>query len=154
MFYLILKFVHILSSAVLFGTGIGTASVMLYGHLSRNVQAMAVINRYVVLVDWMFTGSSGLLQPITGFWLVFLAGYSFTALWVWGAIVGYLIAAVCWFVVVYLQIKLRDITVTAANTNTPLPEKYYFYFRCWFWLGWPAFISLVIVFYLMVFKPI
>ncbi|MFP3012097.1 MAG: DUF2269 family protein [Rickettsia sp.] len=27
-------------------------------------------------------------------------------------------------------------------------------FKLWFYLGWPAFISLIIIFFLMVFKPL
>jgi uncharacterized membrane protein len=137
----------------LFGTGIGTACTMLYGHYTQNVNAMAVINNYVVKVDWLFTGGSGFIQLITGFWMAYLAGYSLNALWLLGSIIGYAITAFCWFIVVALQIKLRNLTVQAAQGGTDLPPEYYFYFKWWFFLGWPAFISLLIVFYLMVVKP-
>ncbi len=154
MLYLLLKFVHVISSTILFGTGIGTACVMLYGHQSRDVKLIAATTRYVVLADWVFTGTSGLLQPITGFYLVYLAGFSWHAFWIWGSIVGYLIAAFCWFPVVYLQLKMRDFAAHASEAGTALPEIYYRYFKYWFCLGWPAFISLVLVFYLMTNKPL
>jgi len=149
MLYLWLKFIHIISSTVLFGTGIGTACVMLYGHRTRDVRIIAGITQYVVLADWVFTGTSGLVQPITGLWMVYLAGYSFSSLWIWGSIAGYIIAAFCWFPVVYLQIKMRDFAIAADKTNSPLPLEYFTYFKYWFCLGWPAFISLIMVFYLM-----
>lgn len=154
MLYLWLKFLHIISSTVLFGTGLGTACTMLYGHLTRNTQVIAAITRYVVLADWLFTATSAIVQPITGLWMVYLAGYSLTTLWVFGSILGYLIAAACWLPVVYLQIRMRDFAHTAVQQNSPLPETYFRYFRYWFYLGWPAFISLVIVFYLMTIKPV
>ena len=154
MLYLWLKYLHILSSTVLFGTGIGTACVMLYGHYTQNVNAMAVINNYVVKVDWLFTGFSGFLQPVTGFWMVYLIGYPLKSLWLIGSIIGYIITAACWFVVVFLQIKIRNITTQAAQRNVALPAEYYFYFKWWFFLGLPAFLSLLIVFYLMVVKPL
>lgn len=153
MLYLWLKYIHILSSTILFGTGLGTACVMLFGHCSKNVTAMAVINQYVVRVDWLFTGTSALLQPITGFWMVYLAGYSLKSSWLVGSIIGYLIAGACWLPVVYLQIKIRNITSKAALKGKPLPVEYYYYFKWWFFLGWPAFMSLIVVFYLMVMKP-
>lgn len=153
MFYLWLKYIHVLSSTILFGTGIGTACVMLYGHYKKDIHAMAVINNYVVLGDWLFTGTSGVIQPLTGFWMVYLVGYPLKSLWLIGSIIGYVIAAICWFIVVHLQIKIKNITVQAAHDNSPLPKEYYFYFKWWFVLGWPAFISLLIVFYLMVMKP-
>ena len=151
--YLWVKLIHILSSTILFGTGIGTASVMLYGHLTKKVNIIAEINRYVVFADWIFTAPSAVVQLVTGFWMVYLAGYTFNLLWIWGSIAGYFIAAFCWFPVVYLQIKMRDFAIVADQTGNPLPEKYYRYFKIWFGLGWPAFISLIIVFYLMTNKP-
>ncbi len=153
MIYLWLKLIHIISSTLLFGTGMGTACNMFLAHKTRNTYIIATTARYVVLADWVFTSTSGMIQPITGFWMVYLAGYPLTSFWIWGAIAGYLIAAMCWFPVVYMQIKMRDYAIKAFQDNTALPPLYFRYFRYWFFLGWPAFISLVIVFYLMTFKP-
>lgn len=154
MLYLWLKFIHILSSTILFGTGIGTACTMLYAHKTGDVKIIAATSRYVVLADWLFTSSSGLVQPITGLWMVYVAGYAWTSWWVMGSIIGYTIAACCWFPVVYLQIKMRDFAETAEENNRSLPAIYYRYFKYWFILGWPAFISLLVVFYLMSNKPV
>jgi hypothetical protein len=152
--YLWLKFIHVISSTILFGTGIGTACTLLYANSSKNVAAIASATRYVVLADWCFTGASGFLQPLTGFWMVYLMGYSWTSLWIIGSIIGYLIAGFCWFPVVYLQIKMRDFAAAAVNTNTALPSIYFRYFRYWTLLGIPAFAALIIVFYLMTSKPV
>jgi uncharacterized membrane protein len=153
MLYLWIKYIHVLSSTVLFGTGIGTASIMFYGHLTKDTRVISAITRYVVLADWLFTATSGIVQPLTGFWMVHLAGYSFKLPWVWGSIVGYCIAGCCWFPVVYFQIQMRDFAVDAELCKKPLPIAYYRYFKYWFCLGWPAFISLLIVFYLMTNNP-
>lgn len=153
MLYLWLKFIHVVSSTILFGTGIGTASTMLYAHKSKDVNLIRSTTQYVVLADWIFTGSSGVIQPLTGFWLIHLAGYAWTSFWIIGSIMGYLIAAFCWFPVVYLQIKMRDLAAQAYAEKTSLSPLYFRYFHYWFWLGWPAFMSLVGVFYLMTTKP-
>lgn len=152
--YLWIKFVHVLSATILFGTGIGTACVMVYGHHSRQVNIIAAITRYVSFADCLFTAPSGAIQLVTGLWMVHLAGYSYSTLWIWGALVGYSIAAICWFIVVYLQIKMRDFALVAERTQTKLPKRYYQYYRYWFFLGWPAFISLIVVIYLMTNKPV
>lgn len=153
MWYLWLKLIHILSSTILFGTGIGTACIMVYGYLTRDTHIIAAINRYVVLADRVFTTPSAVVQVISGLWMVHLAGYSFRSFWIYGAITGYIIAMCCWLPVVSLQIKMRNFAVAADNSNSKLPRKYHTYFAYWFCLGWPAFISLIIVFYLMTAKP-
>jgi uncharacterized membrane protein len=153
MLYLWLKFIHVVSSTILFGTGIGTASNLFLAHRTRDVYIIATTARYVVFADWIFTTTSGIIQPITGLGLVYLGGYSLSSFWIWGSIIGYLVAACCWFPVVYLQLKLRDMAIAAHQSNTALPPLYFRYFRYWFCLGWPAFISLIMVFYLMTNKP-
>lgn len=154
MLYLWLKLIHIISSTLLFGTGIGTACTLFFAHKSRDTQTIATATRYVVFADWTFTCPSGIIQPITGFWMIYLAGYSFTSFWIWGGMIGYLIAGICWFPVVYFQIKMRNFAIKASEDNTALPAIYFRYFKYWFYLGWPAFISLIYVFYLMTFKPV
>jgi uncharacterized membrane protein len=151
--YLIVKWLHILSSTFLFGTGIGSAFYMLFTSLSRDVRAIAVVSRYVVLADWIFTSTTVVLQPLTGFYLVHLAGYPLGSAWIAWSIGLYLLAGACWLPVVWIQLRMRDMAQAAARDATPLPEQYWRYLRAWFLLGIPAFFALVVVFYLMVAKP-
>ena len=66
----------------------------------------------------------------------------------------YLIAGLCWLPVVWLQIQIRNIANQAlVNESHQLPDKYYNFFYIWFVLGWPAFIGLMIIFALMIYKP-
>lgn len=153
MLYLWIKYIHVLSSTILFGTGIGTAAVMVYGHFYDDISVKAAIYRYVVLADWVFTASSGFIQLASGLALVYLAKFPITLFWILGGIIGYSFTAVCWFIVVYLQLKISEMAITAHKKQQPLPAKYYRYFNTWFFLGWPAFISLLVVFYLMIMKP-
>jgi len=154
MLYLWVKTIHILSSTLLFGTGIGTACNLYFANKTKDIYLIAKTTHYVVIADWIFTGTSGILQPITGFWMMALYHYSFTLKWIMGGIIGYLIAGIAWCIVVYLQIQLRNLARVALNNQQPLPPLYHRYFRYWFLLGWPAFMSLLIVFYLMTNKPI
>jgi uncharacterized membrane protein len=152
--YLLVKWLHILSSTFLFGTGIGSAFYMLFASLSRDVRAIAVVSRYVVLADWIFTSTTVVLQPLTGFYLMHLAGYPLGSTWIAWSIALYLLAGACWLPVVWIQLRMRDMAQAAARDATPLPEQYWRYLRIWFLLGIPAFLALVVVFYLMVAKPV
>jgi uncharacterized membrane protein len=61
---------------------------------------------------------------------------------------------VCWLPVVWLQLRMRDMAIAAAVNATPLPDKYWRYERIWTILGFPAFSGLVVVYWLMVHKPV
>ena len=53
--YLLLKSVHIVSSVLMVGTGLGSAFYMFFTNRSSNVAAQAVVSRLVVRADWWFT---------------------------------------------------------------------------------------------------
>ena len=72
--YLVWKWLHILSSTLLFGTGIGTAFSMFYANRSGDVRAIAIVARNVVRADWLFTLPAIIFQPISGYIMMQHAG--------------------------------------------------------------------------------
>jgi uncharacterized membrane protein len=151
--YLPVKWLHILSSTVLFGTGIGTAFYLLVASLSRDVALTAGVTRWVVRADWLFTATTAVLQPLTGWWLMHLAGFPLAARWLHWSIALYVVAMACWLPVVWLQMRLRDVAAQALREGGPLPPLYWRYFRWWFALGVPALGAFLAIFWLMVAKP-
>jgi uncharacterized membrane protein len=151
--YLLVKWLHVVSATLLFGTGLGTAFYLFSANWTRDIRAIAVVARYVVLADWLFTTPSVILQLITGFILAHEAGFSLTSTWIVWSLGLYLLAGACWLPVVWLQIRMRDLARCADRDGTPLPPRYWRYARLWTALGFPAFFSVLIVFYLMVAKP-
>lgn len=147
--YFVAKWVHILSSTVLFGTGIGTAFQMVWAMRSGDARTIHHVAKGVVIADWLFTLPAGLVQPISGVILVYLAGYSLGAPWLLLTYGLYLLAFCCWAPVVRLQIAIRD--VTAGQETVPTEARRAF--KIWFALGWPAFLALIGVFWLMITKP-
>lgn len=153
MLYLLLKTIHILSATLLFGTGLGSAFYLWRAHRSGDSAVIAAVSRQVVLADWLFTTPAVILQPLTGFWMMALAGYSLTAPWLWWSLVLYLLAGACWLPVVALQMRIRKLAAIAAASQAPMPAAYHRAMRLWIVLGWPAFLSVFAVFFLMVFRP-
>ena len=152
--YQIWKWLHILSSTLLFGTGLGTAFFMFFTNRSGDVRAIAVVTRYVVIADWLFTATTVVFQPLSGLMMMHLAGIPLTTFWIWASFALYFVAGACWLPVVWIQMKLRNLARDAiASGATTLPSQYWKYERIWVLLGIPAFVSLVVVFYLMVAKP-
>lgn len=151
--YLIAKWLHILSSTVLFGTGMGTAFQMVWAMRTQHPATIRDVASGVVVADWIFTTPAGLVQPATGLWLIWLAGYSLTEPWLVLTYALYLLAFCCWAPVVFLQIRIRDDATRAAEDGTPLSSETLRRYRIWFALGWPAFLALIAVFWLMIAKP-
>jgi uncharacterized membrane protein len=151
--YAVLKFVHIVSSTLLFGTGLGSAFFMWMTHRSGNVVAIANAARITVRGDWLFTTPAVIIQPLTGIGLMWLVGYPLLTPWLLAAFVLYFIAGACWIPVLVLQYRMRELSARAVRDRVALPAAYHRCMRWWFALGWPAFISVLGVFWLMVVKP-
>lgn len=151
--YPVLKWLHILTSTVLFGTGIGTAFQMVFAMRTGRVETIHSVASGVVRADWLFTTPAGVLQPATGVALALVAGYALTEPWLLLTYAAYVLAFACWAPVVWLQIRVRDLAGRALAEGRPLPAEARRLYRIWFVLGWPAFGALVGVFWLMVSKP-
>lgn len=151
--YVALKLLHILSSTVLFGTGLGIAFFMWFTHRTGNVPAIATAARLTVRADLLFTTPAVIIQPVSGFFLMRLAGFDCHAAWLQAAMMLYLIVGACWLPVVWLQWRAQQLARQAADLDTSLPQAYYRCMRAWFVLGWPAFIGMLAIFWLMVAKP-
>ena len=148
-----IKWIHVLSGALLFGTGLGTAFHMYATHLRGNVAAIAVAARNTTLADWLFIATSGVVQPVSGLFLIRIVGFDSLESWLVATYVLYGVAALCWIRVVGLQYRIRTLAETASANGSPLPADYFAAMRLWFILGWPAFIALVLIYALMVLKP-
>ena len=151
--YLLAKWVHVLSSTILFGFGAGTAWYFWNAHLMRDPATIASVGRMVVKADWIFTGTSGVVQPISGVALAHLAGWPLNTPWLIVTYGLYVLAFVCWAPVVWLQIKAQRLAQSAAETGRELGTDYRRTMLCWFALGWPAFLALIVVYWLMIAKP-
>jgi uncharacterized membrane protein len=151
--YLIVKWLHILSSTILFGTGIGSAFYLLVTSLTRDAKPTAHVARWVVIADWIFTTPTVFLQPATGLYLMRLAGLQASSGWLRWAWLLYGIAIASWLPVVWLQIQMRDLALHAADAGAQLPERYWACLRWWITLGCIAFVAFLAIFYLMVLKP-
>lgn len=150
-YYFFLKFFHIITATFLFGTGIGTAFFMLMTYLSKDIQALKRTTCHVVLADWLFTAPSVVLQPITGIALMWILHYAFNTLW-FALVLGlYLLIGCCWIPVVFIQYQLRN-QVMELGPNDPLPASYQRLMRWWIALGIPAFIGVMLLYWLMVSK--
>ncbi len=151
--YLWLKFLHILSAVVVTGTGAGIAFFMFMANRSNNPQAIYVTARHVILGDWIFTTPAVLTQLVTGLLLMENRGYSFSSPWFYWVIGLFIFIGLCWLPVLRIQYRLRDMAEVMAARGEVVPH-FKKQIRLWTLLGIPAFSAILVIFWLMIFKPL
>jgi len=151
--YLALKWLHIVSSVLMVGTGFGSAFYVFFANRSGQLAAQAVVGRLVVRADLWFTTPAVLVQPISGWLMASQAGWPLSTPWLAASIALYALAGACWLPVVALQVRMARDAAQALQTGQPLPARYAADARRWEALGYPAFAAMVAVYWLMVNKP-
>lgn len=94
-----------------------------------------------------------IIQPITGAVLVIKGGFDPAAPWLVATYVLYVIAGVCWLPVVWLQWRMKRMLQAKIAGGAFDDTAFERLRKIWFLLGWPAFLGLIVVFWLMVTKP-
>lgn len=152
-YYLPLKMLHIISSTLLFGTGLGTAFFMWRADRGGELSLMAATAKSVVLADWVFTAPAVIIQPLSGLAMMAIAGIPITTTWIMWSLALYVLVGLCWLPVVWIQMRVAKLLNEAEQLSAATNDTYKQYMKWWYALGWPAFIAVMGVFYLMIFKP-
>lgn len=150
--YLLLKLIHILSAVVITGTGAGIAFFMFMANRSNNPQAVYITAKTVIVGDWVFTTPAVITQVVTGLMLMNKLHYSFTSIWFYWVIGLFVFIGICWLPVLRIQYRLKELAEQSLETNQIHPE-FKRLMRVWILLGIPAFLAILIIFWMMVFKP-
>jgi uncharacterized membrane protein len=109
--------------------------------------------RITVQADFLFTLPAIVVQPLSGAWLISRTGADVRSTWLVVSVGLYILAGLCWLPVVWLQIKMKSMLQSSLDGGEFDRDAYERLRRIWFALGWPAFLGLVAIFYLMVAKP-
>lgn len=150
----LLRWAHILGATVLIGTGAGIAFFMVMAHRTRDPVLVAHTAGVVVIADWIFTASAVILQPVTGVLLAMAVGWPLGEFWIVASVSLYVLIGVFWLPVVWIQHQLRDLARAAVAAGEALPERYFRLYRIWFACGFPAFIAILAIVWLMITRPI
>jgi uncharacterized membrane protein len=150
--YLVVKTLHVLSAAVLLGTGAGIAFFLWMAHRSKNIEALRVVARIVIRADWLFTATAVVTQFATGLWLMHLRGLPFNSGWFAWVMALYLAVGACWIPVVVLQYRIARHAREATRFDM-LPAAYHRAMGWWVALGIPAFAMVIALYAIMILKP-
>jgi uncharacterized membrane protein len=149
----LLKFLHVVGAAVLLGTGAGIAFFMLIAHLTGRPATVAAVARIVVIADFVFTAAA----------VVAPAGNRDRARALFGLLTARRLdrlvhcsifsTGAFWLPVIWMQMRLRDLANKAAADEAALPPAYHRLFWWWLAFGFPAFIAVLGIFWLMIARP-
>ena len=149
----ILRFLHVIGATVLLGTGAGIAFFMVFAVRTRDAMLIAHVGNTVVIADMLFTATAVIAQPVTGYLLARTVGWPLSEGWLVLSIGLYAFTGLFWLPVVWIQVKLRDLARTAAQSGTALPTEFDRLYRIWFACGFPAFLSVLAIIWLMLTRP-
>ena len=151
------KTAHILSAAVVFGTGLGIAFFCWFGCRgalrSRDIGALRAVLRLTVVADACFTAPAVVFQAASGVVLMNYLGWPLVSAWSIAVWVLFLLAGACWLPVLYIQARLSRQSREAASIDA-LPAEFHAWFKRWFALGIPAFAAVIAIYWLMIAKPL
>lgn len=149
----LLRLAHVLGATVLLGTGAGIAFFMVMAQRGGDPRKIADVAGIVVIADMVFTATAAALQPVTGALLAWRLGWPLTEGWVAWSIGLYVFVGMFWLPVVWIQLQMRNLARTAANSDAPLPQRYFRLYRIWFACGFPAFFAVLAILWLMLTRP-
>jgi len=146
------KWVHVLSSTILFGTGLGAFFFLVMANRTRDPKVIASVAGIAIVTNLVFTVSAGVVQPVTGGILMAMMELTM-APWIIAALSLFVVVGACWIPVVLIQVRIKQLAEQCVVEGSGLPAEYDRLYRIWFGLGCVVFIALVGVFYLMLAQP-
>jgi uncharacterized membrane protein len=149
------KTAHILSAAVVFGTGLGIAFFCWFGYRRAmrdgDIGVLRSTLHLTVVADAWLTAPAVVFQAVSGVVLMTLLGWPLLSPWsiaVWSLFV---FTGACWLPVVWIQVQqMREAKGVASFAA--LSEQFHGRFRVWIALGVWAFAAVIAIYFLMVAK--
>lgn len=150
-----LKLLHILSAVVMTGTGIGLAYFLFLAVLTKKQEALVAIARWVIWGDWLFTLPAIITQIISGLLLVERLGWSFASVGMHWILTLYTLMLVCWLPVIVIQYKLYYMSLEMGREaqDVQYHRQFKWLFCLWVLLGSIAVGCVMLLFWVMIFKP-
>jgi uncharacterized membrane protein len=148
-----IKFVHMLSVAVMFGTWICIALFMLLAYRSNNTSVAAVTALFAVRAELMLMVPAVALQPLAGLPLGLAIGAQLDEYWIELSVAVYAAVVAVWLANLVIEMRIRKVTQAAALDGEPLPNSYQRMFRLWSVLSIAGLGGMTAIMALMIWQP-
>lgn len=147
-----IRLLHVVSSALMFGVGVGAFWFMVTTVRSGNPGAIAVTTRAAVRAEWFIAAPLAVVQPLTGYLLMRQLGYPLHSRWFLAVATLYIVAGMCWVYLIKAELRMRSLAAVPAPGGA-LPAEFAPVFRRWTRLALASFAGVLGIFALMVFRP-
>jgi uncharacterized membrane protein len=147
----VIRLLHILSSALMFGVGVGAFWFVNLAAASRDPGALAVTTRNAFRAELAFGIPVAIVQPFTGWLLMRQLGYRFDSVWFWSVVAAYIVTGMAWVYLVKSEFRLRGLT--AAQTSIDAAPGVRAELRQARLLAVVTLAGVVVLFWLMVMRP-
>jgi uncharacterized membrane protein len=127
----IIKFVHMIAMAVMFGTWICIALFMLLAYRSGNTSVVALTSLFAVRAELGLMAPAIALQPLAGFPLAVAIGAHLDEYWIEVSVAIYMAVVVAWLASLIIELRVRKLARQAALGGKPLPDSYRRMFVLW-----------------------
>jgi uncharacterized membrane protein len=144
-----IRWLHVVSSALMFGVGVGAFWFMTMAVRSGDPGAIAVTTRNAVRAEWVIAVPVSIVQPTTGYLLMRGLGYPLTSTWFWLVVAAYIVAGMAWVYLVKAEYRLRALATAGFAPGGEFAGVY----GRWRVLAMTTFAGVLTLFGLMVFRP-
>jgi len=159
------KTAHVLSAAIILGTGWGIAFHCWSGYRgalragdvgalrSGDIGALRSVLRLSMIADAGFTLPAVAFQAASGAILMEQLGWTQLSTWAIAVWALFIFAGACWLPVLCIQAYLKRVAEGVPATEW-LPRSFHLWFTVWYGLGVPAFAAVIAIYWLMIAKPL
>ncbi|MDH4565781.1 DUF2269 domain-containing protein [Pseudomonas sp. BN414] len=152
--YFLFKTVHGLLAAVLLGAALAGLFFARRAWKEADPQQMAATFASLVRLECWLIASSAVLLPLSGLALAKVGGWPLGQRWLLWSVGIYLLAALCWLPLLWLQLRIRNLARQAFRDGTALAPQVASHVAARTWLAVIALVLLAVVYALMVIKPL
>lgn len=150
---LALKFVHMITMALMFGTWACIALFMLLAYRSGKAPVAALTARFVVRAELTLMVPAIALQPLVGYPLAVAIGDQLDEYWLEASVAVYTAVVAAWLANLFIELRIRKVTHMAALGGKALPPVYRRLFAVSGTISVAGLAGMTAIMALMVFQP-
>ncbi len=149
-----LRLLHLLGAAVLLGLRLGGGWYLARALRSGEPTVIANVARGGVIAELVLTTPAVLIQLLTGLALADGLGLSLSTPWIAVALGVFIAVGVLWLPLLWIEYRIVALASAAASaTNAASPPSMRRWVAWWHVLEWAMLFGVLVLFWLMVYRP-